>query len=120
MQSVRSFTGFRANALRPIAHKAVTSRSRVMVVTRAGYIGSPTNVIMVLSTFLPIVAGRLGLAPTATRHTTPGLKLYEDKSAGLISGDPAGLTIWDVLALGALGHIIGVGIVLGLHNSGNL
>lgn len=31
-----------------------------------------------------------------------------------------GLTIWDVLALGALGHIIGVGIVLGLHNSGNL
>lgn len=50
----------------------------------------PAVQIMVLSTFLPIVAGRLGLAPTATRHTTPGLRLYEDKSAGLISGDPAG------------------------------
>jgi photosystem I subunit 10 len=58
---------------------------------RASYLGSATNQIMVLSTFLPLVAGRFGLAPTSTRHTNPGLKLLPtDKSAGLYSGDPAG------------------------------
>jgi photosystem I subunit 10 len=58
---------------------------------RAGYLGSTTNQIMVLSTFLPLVAGRFGLAPTSTRHTTTGLKLLpEDKSTGLYSADPAG------------------------------
>jgi photosystem I subunit 10 len=46
--------------------------------------------IMILSTTLPLVAGRFGLAPTANRHTTAGLKLYEDKSAGLLTNDPAG------------------------------
>jgi photosystem I reaction center PsaK len=45
---------------------------------------------MILSTALPLIAGRFGLAPTANRHTTAGLKLYEDKSAGLLSNDPAG------------------------------
>lgn len=47
--------------------------------------------IMVLSTFLPLVAGRFGLAPTSTRHTDPGCKLLPaEKSAGLYSADPAG------------------------------
>ena len=47
--------------------------------------------IMVLSTFLPLVAGRFGLAPTSTRHTDPGCKLLPvDKAAGLYSADPAG------------------------------
>lgn len=46
--------------------------------------------IMVLSTFLPIVAGRFGLAPTAKKHANAGLKLYEDKSVTLGSNDPAG------------------------------
>jgi photosystem I subunit 10 len=32
----------------------------------------------------------------------------------------AGLTAVDVLALGAFGHAIGVGIVLGLKGTGNL
>lgn len=60
---------------------------------RAGYLGSTTNQIMVLATFLPLVAGRFGLAPTSTRHTTTGLKLLpEDKSTGLYSADPAGET----------------------------
>jgi hypothetical protein len=115
------------------------------------------------------VAGRFGLAPTASRHTTAGLKLYEDKSAGLSSGDPSGahalrwpapplshatgssaagsvrpsrkpasrcrppgstcatparplsgFTAVDVLALGAMGHIFGVGLVLGLKATGTL
>lgn len=46
--------------------------------------------IMILSTGLCLAAGRFGLAPTANRHTTAGLKLYEDKSAGVLSNDPAG------------------------------
>lgn len=45
---------------------------------------------MVLSTFLPIVAGRFGLAPTAKKRTTAGIKMYEDKSVALASNDPAG------------------------------
>ena len=65
---------------------------RGAVVVRAEYLGSATNQIMVLSTFLPLVAGRFGLAPTSTRHTNQsGIKLLaEEKSAGLVSNDPAG------------------------------
>lgn len=51
--------------------------------------------IMVLSTFLPLVAGRFGLAPTSTRHTNAGVKLLpQDKAAGLYSNDPAGESWW--------------------------
>jgi len=113
---------------------------------------------MILSTALPLIAGRFGLAPTSTRSASAGLKLTENKSAGLFSNDPAGesltapclalasqdaarklykccrdhrlnifliycaagFTAVDVLALGAFGHAIGVGIVLGLKGTGNL
>jgi photosystem I subunit 10 len=104
---------------RPAARVARPARRSVVV--RAGYLGSTTNQIMVLSTFLPLVAGRFGLAPTSTRHTTTGLKLLpEDKSTGLYSADPAGFNAVDVLALGAFGHIIGAGAILGLKATGNL
>lgn len=75
---------------------------------------------MILSTALPLIAGRFGLAPTATRNASAGLKLAENKSAGLMSNDPAGFTAADVLALGAFGHAMGVGIVLGLKGIGAL
>lgn len=54
---------------------------------------------MVLSTFLPLVAGRFGLAPTSTRHTNQsGIKLLPaEKSAGLVSNDPAGVLDLDIL-----------------------
>jgi len=32
----------------------------------------------------------------------------------------AGFTIVDVIALGTMGHVLGVGIVLGLKGTGNL
>jgi hypothetical protein len=32
----------------------------------------------------------------------------------------AGFTMVDVMALGAMGHVLGVGIVLGLKGTGNL
>jgi photosystem I subunit 10 len=77
--------------------------------------------IMVASTTLCLAAGRFGLAPTVKRGTNAGLKLSErPQSAGMLSGDPAQFTVVDVLGLGALGHIIGVGIVLGLKGTGQL
>ena len=84
---------------------------------RAEYLGSATNQIMILATTLPLVAGRFGLAPTANRPASAGLKM-SDRSSGLVSNDPAGLTAADVLALGAFGHAMGVGIVMGMKCSG--
>lgn len=75
---------------------------------------------MILSTGLTLAAGRFGLAPTANRNASAGLKLSDNKAAGLFSNDPAGFTAVDVLALGAFGHAVGVGIVLGLKGIGKL
>lgn len=74
---------------------------------------------MVASTALCLAAGRFGLAPTTNRRATAGLKLVEVDS-GLKTGDPSGFNIVDVLALGSFGHIVGVGIVLGLKGTGAL
>ncbi|OAY47209.1 photosystem I reaction center subunit psaK, chloroplastic [Manihot esculenta] len=87
--------------------------------TRMDFIGSPTNLIMVTTTSLMLFAGRFGLAPSANRKATAGLKL-EARDSGLQTGDPAGFTLADTLACGTVGHIIGVGIVLGLKNLGSL
>ncbi|CAD6221224.1 unnamed protein product [Miscanthus lutarioriparius] len=86
---------------------------------RCDYIGSATNLIMVTTTTLMLFAGRFGLAPSANRKATAGLKL-EARDSGLQTGDPAGFTLADTLACGAVGHILGVGIVLGLKNTGAL
>ena len=80
---------------------------------QCGYIGSPTNLIIVTTTTLMLLAGRFGLAPSANRKATAALKL-QDRDSGLQTGDPAGFTGTDTLACGAMGHIIGVGLVLGL------
>lgn len=45
---------------------------------------------MIISTTLPLIAGRFGLAPTANRNASAGLKLADNKAAGLYSNDPAG------------------------------
>ncbi|XVE94239.1 hypothetical protein REPUB_Repub01dG0264400 [Reevesia pubescens] len=86
---------------------------------RCGFIGSPTNLIMVTTTSLMLFAGRFGLAPSANRKATAGLKL-EVRDSGLQTGDPSGFTLADTLACGVVGHIIGVGVVLGLKNIGAL
>ncbi|KAJ0080767.1 hypothetical protein Patl1_11213 [Pistacia atlantica] len=70
-------------------------------------------------TCLMLFAGRFGLAPSANRKSTAGLKL-EVRDSGLQTGDPAGFTLADTLACGSVGHIIGVGVVLGLKNIGAL
>lgn len=74
---------------------------------------------MVTSTTLMLFAGRFGLAPSANRVATAGLRL-ETRDSGLQTGDPAGFTLADTLACGTVGHIIGVGVVLGLKNIGAL
>jgi photosystem I subunit 10 len=73
--------------------------------------------IMVASTAAMLFAGRFGLAPSANRKASAGLKL-EDRDSGLQTGDPAGFTGADTLACGAVGHVIGVGVVLGLRALG--
>eukprot|EP00355_Strombidium_rassoulzadegani_P000664 CAMPEP_0168614084 /NCGR_PEP_ID=MMETSP0449_2-20121227/3788_1 /TAXON_ID=1082188 /ORGANISM="Strombidium rassoulzadegani, Strain ras09" /LENGTH=122 /DNA_ID=CAMNT_0008654745 /DNA_START=75 /DNA_END=443 /DNA_ORIENTATION=- len=112
---IRSFTGMRAapKLSTPRTRVAVVPRARRSVQTRADFIGSSNNLIMVASTTLCLVAGRFGLAPTTNRAASAGLKLSEVPS-GLKSNDPSGFTAVDVLALGAVGHVIGAGIILGL------
>jgi photosystem I subunit 10 len=113
--------------------KASTSFSRIQSVAmlprsvkgkgalgaRCDFIGSSTNLIIVGSTTLMLVAGRFGLAPSANRKALAGLHLV-DRDSGLQTGDPAGFTATDTLACGVMGHIIGVGIVLGLKGVGVL
>ncbi|XP_022885528.1 photosystem I reaction center subunit psaK, chloroplastic-like [Olea europaea var. sylvestris] len=99
-------------AAQPMKHKGQGALG-----ARCDFIGSPTNLIMVTSTSLMLFAGRFGLAPSANRKGTAGLKL-EVRDSGLQTGDPAGFTLADTLACGVVGHIIGVGVVIGLKNIG--
>jgi len=92
------------------------------VVVRAdgAFLGSATNLIMVACTTATLSAARFGLAPSVRKLVVaPGLKLV-DKPVTLVTGDPAGFTAVDVLAMGTAGHILGVGIVLGLKGTGQL
>uniref|UniRef100_UPI003467EE94 Photosystem I reaction center subunit psaK n=1 Tax=Fittonia albivenis TaxID=141305 RepID=UPI003467EE94 len=98
-----------------VAVRPLRRRGQGALGARCDYFGSPTNLIMVTSTTLLLFAGRFGLAPSANRKATAGLKL-EVRDAGLQTGDPAGFTLADTLACGAVGHIIGVGVVLGLKS----
>ncbi|GFS37955.1 photosystem I subunit K [Actinidia rufa] len=61
--------------------------------------------------------GDLGWLHQQTGRPQQGLKL-ENRDSGLQTGDPAGFTLADTLACGTVGHIIGVGVVLGLKNLG--
>ncbi|GMH31058.1 hypothetical protein Nepgr_032901 [Nepenthes gracilis] len=122
--SLPRFTGLRPqHSATPAKSLAAVSplnrRGSGALGARCGFIGSPTNLIMVASTSLMLFAGRFGLAPSANRKATAGLKL-EARDSGLQTGDPAGFTLADTLACGTVGHIIGVGVVLGLKNIGAL
>ncbi|KAL3522792.1 hypothetical protein ACH5RR_015626 [Cinchona calisaya] len=112
-------TASAAPVQRLVAVQPVKSRGQGALGARCDFIGSPTNLIMVTSTSLMLFAGRFGLAPSANRKATAGLKL-EIRDSGLQTGDPAGFTLADTLACGTVGHIIGVGVVLGLKNIGAL
>mmetsp|Transcript_22781 Transcript_22781/g.63256 ORF Transcript_22781/g.63256 Transcript_22781/m.63256 type:complete len:125 (-) Transcript_22781:52-426(-) len=112
---IKSFTGMRAAPSLKTTRvvRAAPLRSRQTLQTRADFIGSSNNLIMVASTTLCLVAGRFGLAPTTNKAASAGLKLSAVDS-DLKSNDPAGFTAVDALALGAFGHIIGAGLILGL------
>ncbi|CAN6454559.1 unnamed protein product [Victoria cruziana] len=120
MASISQFHGLKAKSRADTlaAPHRIAYKGRGAIGARCGdFIGSPTNIIMVTSTTLMLFAGRFGLAPSANRKATAGLKLVERES-GLQSGDPAGFTGTDTLACGVVGHIIGVGVVLGLKYLG--
>uniref|UniRef100_A0A7N0U284 Photosystem I reaction center subunit psaK, chloroplastic n=1 Tax=Kalanchoe fedtschenkoi TaxID=63787 RepID=A0A7N0U284_KALFE len=125
VMSIPQFTGLKAS---PSASGSLRNQNMAVALpmrskgkgamgARCGFIGSPTNLIMVTSTTLMLFAGRFGLAPSANKKSTAGLKL-EARDSGLQTGDPAGFTLADTLACGTVGHIIGVGVVLGLKNLG--
>ncbi|XP_024370983.1 photosystem I reaction center subunit psaK, chloroplastic [Physcomitrium patens] len=121
--TVRQFEGLKATTSsfsKPLPSLALRKTAgKGALGARCDYIGSSTNLIMVASTTLMLFAGRFGLAPSANRKSTAGLKLV-DRDSGLQTGDPAGFTATDTLACGALGHVIGVGIVLGLKATAGL
>ncbi|GMI70657.1 photosystem I subunit K [Hibiscus trionum] len=124
MTTLPQFNGLRPQiSATPIRSLAIVQPTRRKgngaLGARCDFIGSPTNLIMVTSTTLMLFAGRFGLAPSANRKATAGLKL-EARDSGLQTGDPAGFTLADTLACGTVGHIIGVGVVLGLKNIGSL
>jgi len=87
---------------------------RAAVVVRAGdFIGSSTNLTMVLCTTLCLAAGRFGLAPTANKTTKPSGNGLELAPRPVISsGDPSGFSVVDVFAMGSAGHLIGAGLIL--------
>ncbi|XP_076949698.1 photosystem I reaction center subunit psaK, chloroplastic-like [Bidens hawaiensis] len=125
MSSIPQFTGLKATSsslshlqnmvsFQPMKPKG---KGKGALGVRCDFIGSSTNLIMVTSTTLMLFAGRFGLAPSANRKATAGLKL-EVRDSRLQTGDPAGFTLADTLACGTVGHIIGVGVVLGLKNIG--
>lgn len=89
------------------------SFQRTARAARAAVVPKAFNTAVVVMTGLCLAAGRFGLAPTANGTTSAGLKISK-KDSGLTSGDPAGFTLVDVMALGSMGHVLGVGIDLGL------
>lgn len=109
-------------ATKPAHAKAVTARCRrsPAVKVNAGFIGSPENIIVTTSTVAFLVAGRFGLAPTLRNQATSGLRLVDNGTKGLSTGDPAGFTAVDVLAHGTMGHVIAVGLILGLRALGKI
>ncbi|KAL3159637.1 hypothetical protein ABBQ38_010047 [Trebouxia sp. C0009 RCD-2024] len=108
---------------RPVHAKAAVVRSRRnqrAVRVNAGFIGSPENVIMVVSTTAFLVAGRFGLAPTVRQQASSGLRLIDNGTKGLSTGDPSGFTAVDVLGHGVMGHLIGTGTILSLRALGKI
>merc|ERR1712146_581947 len=90
----------------------VLNRRPLITRADASFIGSQANYSIVLSTTIFLIAGRIGLAPSANKPATVGLKL-RPRDSGLKTADPADFTAVDTLAFGAMGHIVGVGIYFG-------
>ncbi|XP_002981605.2 photosystem I reaction center subunit psaK, chloroplastic [Selaginella moellendorffii] len=118
-QGLKASTSFSRAQTTTLALPSLRCRGKGALGARCGFIGSPTNLIMVACTTLSLIAGRFGLAPSANRQALAGLKLV-DRDSGLQTGDPAGFTGSDTVAFGVVGHIAGVGIVLGLKALGSI
>ena len=74
---------------------------------------------MCASTTAFLAASRFGLAPSSTKTATAGLKLV-DQNPGLKTGDPVNFSLADVAGAGAVGHVFGTGLILGLRAIGKI
>merc|ERR1711985_128221 len=82
------------------------NRKLIVTCAEARFIGSQANFAILVLTSIFLFAGRSGLAPSANKPVTAGLKL-RNRESGLKTRDPAGFTVVDTLAFGAMGHIVG-------------
>lgn len=98
-------------------NKAVVRAQRKTLVAKAGFIGCPTNLIMMSAIFGTMAAGRFGLIAGTRYGMNAKLKMYR-KEAPFATGDPDGYNWVDVMAHASFGHIIGVGTVIGLKSIG--
>merc|ERR1712137_335936 len=110
----------RSNATRVFAQAPRAMAVKRDVSVRAGFIGSPENVIVCANTAALLFAGRFGLAPTVNKNYTAAdsYTMVEAERPPVMSRDPAGFTAVDVLAFGSLAHMVAAGEILGLHAIG--
>merc|ERR1719222_1370449 len=90
----------------------ISSLSSDVTVGETATLIAQANHAIVVSTTILLTAGRFGLAPTANKIASSGLRL-QPRDSGLKTGDPAGFTFADTLAYGSMGHILGIGIYFG-------
>jgi len=103
------------------AKRTVAARPQRMV-TKAGYIGCPTNLVMVANIAATLAMGRAKFSPLGVLVPGPAKEAFAAAQTSEKSGmsDPEGFGGAQVLAFGALGHAHGVGMVLGLKAMGML
>merc|ERR1711966_277259 len=109
---------------RVAAKKAAAPVSRARVVSvKADYLGSPANLIMVANIGATLYMGRskfspLGFMVQKERKEEYAANVDAVAESGSMFADPAGYTAAQILAFGSLGHVHGIGMVLGLRAAG--
>eukprot|EP00240_Pyramimonas_obovata_P011975 CAMPEP_0118930692 /NCGR_PEP_ID=MMETSP1169-20130426/7289_1 /TAXON_ID=36882 /ORGANISM="Pyramimonas obovata, Strain CCMP722" /LENGTH=128 /DNA_ID=CAMNT_0006873081 /DNA_START=108 /DNA_END=494 /DNA_ORIENTATION=+ len=99
---------------------AAVSRARVVAV-KADYIGSPANLIMVANIAATMYMGRSKFSPLGFMVQKERKEEYASNVAVSETSsfaDPAGFTAAQILAFGSLGHVHGIGMVLGMRAAG--
>jgi photosystem I reaction center PsaK len=109
-------------ATRPVLAKRTAAARPQRMVTSAGYIGCPTNLVMVANIAATLAMGRskfspLGVLVPSGKKEAYAAAVVEEKA---MFSDPSGFNGAQLLAFGSLGHAHGVGMVLGLKAMGML
>mmetsp|Transcript_32587 Transcript_32587/g.45212 ORF Transcript_32587/g.45212 Transcript_32587/m.45212 type:complete len:129 (-) Transcript_32587:165-551(-) len=101
---------------------AVVSRPNRMSIRADGYLFSPTNLCMIGNIAGTMLMIRSKFSPIGFLIPEPQRKAFADAMTSETSSwsDPSGFTGEQILAAGALGHVHGVAMVLGLKAMGML